>query len=128
MTPIACGSRSWVIGRGIVRGPSASSGPGWPGSDQFALPDICMTAGTRIVRRMNASSATAAARPTPNSATFRLSVSENAANTQVMIYNLDSRLGLAREAAVGSVIRELAESHCGRTGLRVCFRTAGLGA
>jgi NAD(P)-dependent dehydrogenase (short-subunit alcohol dehydrogenase family) len=35
-----------------------------PGSDQLALPNMCMTAGARTVRSMNASGATAAARPT----------------------------------------------------------------
>ena len=42
-------------------------------------------AGTSTVRRMNASSATAAASPMPNSATSREPMNENIRNTQIMI-------------------------------------------
>jgi len=46
---------------------------------------MCIAAGTSTARRMNASSATAAASPMPNSATSRWPRNENVRNTQIMI-------------------------------------------
>ena len=46
---------------------------------------MCITAGTSIVRRMNASRNTALARPMPNSAITRCPASRNEPNTKIMI-------------------------------------------
>ena len=62
-----------------------ATGLGQLGSHQFARPDRCMRAGTRIVRRMKASSRTAAARPRPNSPMTCWPMRMNALNTQIMI-------------------------------------------
>ena len=51
----------------------------------MAFPNRCIAAGTSTVRRMNASSATAAASPMPNPATSRWPMNENVRITQIMI-------------------------------------------
>src|ERR1039458_734096 len=56
-----------------------------PGSHQFARPGRCMRAGTRMVRRMKASSRTAAARPRPHSPIACWPVRMKALNTQIMM-------------------------------------------
>ncbi len=55
------------------------------GSHQLERPSRCIAAGTSAVRRMNASSATAAASPTPAIAAFRLPLSTKATKTETMI-------------------------------------------
>ena len=56
-----------------------------PGSHQFARPDRCIRAGTRRVRRMKASSRTAAAMPRPISPTTCWPERMNAPNTRIMM-------------------------------------------
>lgn len=56
-----------------------------PGSHQLESPSRCIAAGTSAVRRMNASSATAAARPTPAIAAPESPLSTKARKTQTMI-------------------------------------------
>lgn len=55
------------------------------GSHQLALPNRCMDAGTRMVRRTKASRATAADRPMPNSAIVRWPPKTKAMKTQTMM-------------------------------------------